>query len=566
MVSMKMWWVLAPTLIIAVTTRLLWLDTLPQGAHEDEIAFTYNAYSLATTGRDEWGITPWQAAFSLSDPNLYSFGASKMLLYSYALIPVVGLFGLDHITARYFSAIVGILTGLVLYFLGKFLVRDSQLPLRGFVPAIATLLFLANPLHITLSRRAIDPAFSLLVMTLTVLLYLHGFYRKRLISVILVTLLLIIQVTTYYPTKFFLFLYLPVILGTYYWHHKKTPILLLIPTILFLLIFSTYQLGHDNAKVSENSALGSYQLQGVLSDLNERLGACRQELPEFTCKLFYNRPLAYTILLIKNYVAHFSSSFLFTHGVNVFDTSFIKDRGILYLFEVPLIIAGLLQLPKLSIFPRTLVLFWLLIFPIPDSLLGPGTPRRMLTGLPILSLFGALGSVTLFALLRKQVRHVHKAVPAALLIAFVAASTTKFMLDYHWYSFKAGKYFRTAEEHAFRKLVAMESQFQHVYVTESIPLAYLYYTYYKKIPPRDFQAIARRVSVADAAGEWIKVGQVGTVLFEQTRQSLPENLPPQTLILATPNDTWVPAQYPSLIKLKQFADTNGEIEQELWGN
>lgn len=562
---MKMWWLLIPILVIAVTTRLLWLNSLPQGAHEDEIAFTYNAYSLATTGSDEWGVAPWQAASSLTDPNLYSFGASKILLYSYALVPVVGLFGLDHVVARVFSAIAGILTAATLYFLYKLFVKDVKFPLRDHVPAIAALLFLANPLHITLSRRAIDPAFSLLVMVLTVLLLFYGFSKQRFISAVLLTLLLTAQVAAYYPTKFFLVLYMPLALCIYYWYHKKVPTFLLIPTLLFILIFVGYHLGHDSAKVSQNSILGPYQLQGVLSDLNERLGACRQALPEAVCKLFYNRPLTYTTLLVKNYAAHFSSSFLFSHGVDVFDTSFTKDRGILYLFEFVLILTGLSQLPKLSPFHRTLVIAWLVVFPIPDSFSGPGTPRRVLTSLPIFALLGALGMSRLYGFGEQRWGNLKKAF-LPLLIGIVALSTIKFMLDYHWYSFKAGKYFRTAEERAFKQLIAMEPLYQHVYVTESIPLAYLYYTYYKKIPPKDFQVIARRVSVTDAAGEWIKVNKVGTVFFEQTRQSFPESLPPQTLILATPNDTWLSKQYPSLIKLNQFADTNSEIEQELWGN
>lgn len=565
---MKMWWLLIPILVIAVITRLLWLDSLPQGAHEDEIAFTYNAYSLATTGRDEWGIAPWQALFSFDDTNLYSFGASKMLLYSYALIPVVDLFGLDHGAARLLSAIAGILTAVALYFLCKLLVKGTQFPLRDYIPAVAALLFLANPLHITLSRRAIDPAFSLFIMVLILLLFFYSFFKKRLIVSLLLTFLLIVQVIAYYPTKFFLILYIPIALCIYYWYHKKASAFLLIPAVLFVLTFIGYHLGHDSAKVSYNSALGPYQLQGVLSDLNERLGACRQALPGIACKLFYNKPLTYTTLLVKNYVAHFSSSFLFSHGVDVFDTSFIRDRGIFYLLEIVLIIAGITQLPKLSPFHRTLVILWLVVFPIPDSLSGPGTPRRMLAGLPIFALLGALGTSRIYEFVKQ--RFGEKAWPCRgapwFLISILVLSTAKFMLDYHWYSYKAGKYFRTAEEHAFKQLIAMEPQSQHVYVTESIPLAYLYYTYYKKIPPRDFQVIARRVSVSDAAGEWIKVNKVGTVLFEQTRQTLPENLLLQTLILATPNDTWLPQQYPSLIKLNQFADTNGEIEQELWGN
>ena len=61
---------------IAVGLRLIKLGSNPIGFNDDEAAFGYNAYTLLTTGRDEWGkLLPF--------PVFESFGDWKLVMYLY---------------------------------------------------------------------------------------------------------------------------------------------------------------------------------------------------------------------------------------------------------------------------------------------------------------------------------------------------------------------------------------------------------------------------------------------------------------------------------------------------
>ena len=83
------------------TTPLLW----------DEASLGYNAYSILKTGRDEYG-TFLPIIFK-------SFGDYKPGLYVYLCLPFVYLFGLNDLSVRLPSIILGSLLPIILYFLIK---------------------------------------------------------------------------------------------------------------------------------------------------------------------------------------------------------------------------------------------------------------------------------------------------------------------------------------------------------------------------------------------------------------------------------------------------------------
>lgn len=106
----------------------------------DEASLGYNAYSILKTGRDEHG------AFL---PMVFkSFGDYKPGFYVYLVIPFIETLGLNELSVRLPSIILGSLTPLVLYLLVKQIFDDDKL---GLVSAVI-LAFL--PWHIHFSRGA----------------------------------------------------------------------------------------------------------------------------------------------------------------------------------------------------------------------------------------------------------------------------------------------------------------------------------------------------------------------------------------------------------------------------
>src|SRR3989344_304727 len=132
--------------ILGFFIRVFQLTQIPNSLSADEVAFGYNAYSILKTGRDEFGRNyPFY---------LQSFDDSKSPLLAYALIPFVGLLGLNAFAIRFPSVIFGTLAILLFYLLTYELSKNKKL-------SLLTCLFAAiSPWMIQYSRVAIDMEIS----------------------------------------------------------------------------------------------------------------------------------------------------------------------------------------------------------------------------------------------------------------------------------------------------------------------------------------------------------------------------------------------------------------------
>ncbi len=129
------------SLVLTIATRFYLLGKVPAGLYLDEAAQGYNAYSILTTGRDEFGM-PFPAAFR-------SFTDFKTPVYIYLIAPLIPLFGLTAFTVRFPSFLASILTLPILFLLIK---KLSPKPLGSFVAAASCLLLAISPWHILFGR------------------------------------------------------------------------------------------------------------------------------------------------------------------------------------------------------------------------------------------------------------------------------------------------------------------------------------------------------------------------------------------------------------------------------
>src|SRR3989344_6180036 len=96
-------------ILLAAFLRFYNITEVPPGVNRDEASIGYTAYSLLTTGKDEYG-RPFPLSFE-------SFGDWKLPLYIYTTVPFVKLFGLNELAVRLPSVLAGTLTVLLTYFL-----------------------------------------------------------------------------------------------------------------------------------------------------------------------------------------------------------------------------------------------------------------------------------------------------------------------------------------------------------------------------------------------------------------------------------------------------------------
>jgi 4-amino-4-deoxy-L-arabinose transferase-like glycosyltransferase len=151
--------------VLAVVAFQLWVTpSNPPGYHRDEAALSYNAYSIATTGRDEDGAVM---------PLFFrSYGDYKSPLYPYLLAAVFRVSGPHKEVARAFSAILGAAAVLLLGLLA------TRLTGRAVVGVVVVVLAGLTPWLFELGRVALEVATQPLLLTL-LLIVLHGNWRRR---------------------------------------------------------------------------------------------------------------------------------------------------------------------------------------------------------------------------------------------------------------------------------------------------------------------------------------------------------------------------------------------------
>ena len=87
---------LSVIILLAASLRFIALDKIPVSPYWDEVAIGYNAYSIAHTGKDEYG--KWF-------PLLFaSYNDYKMPGEIYLSIIPISLFGLNVFSTRFISA------------------------------------------------------------------------------------------------------------------------------------------------------------------------------------------------------------------------------------------------------------------------------------------------------------------------------------------------------------------------------------------------------------------------------------------------------------------------------
>src|SRR3989338_3340847 len=162
-------------LILAAVLRFYQLGSNPPNLDWDEVSLAYNAYSIITTGADEYGNS-----FPLL--SIRSFNDYKPPMYVYSLIPSLLLFGKTDFAIRFPSALAGTITVLFTYFLVNELFRNKKLS------ALAALLLAISPWHLQFSRIAFEANLALLFFVAGIFFLVKSFSQAAFLPLSAATL------------------------------------------------------------------------------------------------------------------------------------------------------------------------------------------------------------------------------------------------------------------------------------------------------------------------------------------------------------------------------------------
>jgi hypothetical protein len=312
------------------------------------------------TGRDEWG--------QFLPLSFRAYGEQKLPGMIYASIPGVATFGLNELGLRVTPAIIGILAVYVLFLLGKELISPK-------VGLAAAALLAISPWHVLLSRASFEAGLALLFIELSILYYLRRSIFKGIIFALL-------ALYTYNSARIFL----PLFYGLLLWRSSHFKSIFITLVLVLPLIFASL----NSSSMVRWNTLNTLKNEGFLMAIGE--SRRYTPLPDPLPRLIHNKYTHLSYKFFLDYLHTFSSEFLFFKGSAQTQRS-VQGMGLLYYFEFPLLIIGLLELKKKQYGPlRSLLIPWIVLAPIPSAItIDAPSSLRALNLLPPLLLIESLG-------------------------------------------------------------------------------------------------------------------------------------------------------------------------------
>lgn len=462
--------------LLGFILRVIFLDIAPPGFNADEAALGYNAYSLLKTGKDEWG-----ASFPLV---FKSFSDYKPGLYVYLAIPFVALFGLNELSVRLPSILLGAFSIILVYFLSKELFKKEAV-------ALATAFLISiSPWHLHFSRGAWETNVATFFILLGVLAFIKSLKSHYFLWISAIAF--IASMYTYQSPRVVVPA-LVLLLMIFYWKKllikRNISVVTLASILLLPLIFI----------LASTAGLARFQGVSILSDVgplnrvNEERG--QHEDTSFWAKIFHNKAEVYTGNFLGHYLDHFNPNFLFTLG-DPLKRNKVPDMGQMYVFEIVTLLSGLYFLIRGSNFSNTKVVFlWLIVAPLASSLTyqTPHALRAHNMVIPLILISG-LGLGMLWENLSRlthSVRYLAKTVGVIVIGFFLISFLDRYYLH-------LPKQYALEWEYGFAQAVAYitqnQNKYQKVIITDRYDQPYILLLFYSKYDPdryqKDYKGIA----------------------------------------------------------------------------
>ena len=487
--------------VIALILRFYQLGVNPPALTWDEVAWGYNSYSLGINGRDEFGVF-------LPYAYLESFGDFKPPLYAYVGIIPVKIWGLTEFAVRFPSALFGVLTVLLTYFLTKEIFSNSSR--KEYYALFASFLLAVSPWHINLSRAAFEANVAQFFIITGVYLFLLAL-RKNMWLLSLSAVSFVLSLYTFNTARVFVPI-MVIVLGLVFikklWKYRKETIvaglvgfILLFPIIGFL--FSPQaSLRFREVNIFTDPEVVEIANQEIENDNNSLIS-----------KALHNRRLKYAVSFLSHYFDHFSPSFLFIKGDGnpKFST---QDVGQLYIWSIPFLVIGGFVLFRKREGKWWLVPVWLLAGIIPAAT-ARETPHalRIETVIPTFQILIAYGFVSSMIFFKEKIKN-------TLLFKFIVYSLLFILLlnlgyylygYYVHYSREYSKQWQYGYKQALEYTEENKDKYDEIYFTEKLGRPYIYYLFFSQTSPEEFRSdydIER-----DVFG-FVKVKRVGKYNFE----------------------------------------------------
>lgn len=465
---------------IGVFLRFYQLDSIPNGLYQDETSIGYNAYSILSTGKDEYGKN-----FPLY---FKSFGDQKLPVYIYSTVASEYLFGVNEFAVRFPSAFFGSLTIIAIFLLVKLLLGRTNIAL------VSSFLFSINPWSIHYNRATFEVSICLFLFTIGTYFIVKSFKLKTTWLFFLGTSSFILCLYSYNLTRLLspiLYFILIFIYRTEVKKVRKSEIFMtFVLSFIFLLPFavSFFDIG------GANSAKGTliFSSNAVKAPLLEFRSYFIYN--PFFSKLFLNNYFLLGFQYINNIVAYLSTPFFFIDGSSHGNHG-IGNVGQFYIFEFLLIITGLVVSVKNRTRENLLLVFWAIATIMVASLTRdiPQATRSFSLLLPM-EVFSAIGLVIIIRKIR-NLKNIYIKSAAAFFLCIIMIYSIVFYLSSYYVRFPIyyAKSWKSEDKKLVQYLLDNEHKYKNIIFDNKAGFVYSSFLFYSKYNPVGFFSSARRL-------------------------------------------------------------------------
>lgn len=478
--------------LAALFLRFYRFGKIPPGLNRDEASIGYTAYSILKTGQDEYG--------HFLPLSIKSFGDWKLPGYVYLTIPFVAVFGLNDWVVRLPSALVGILTIIVAYFLAMVFfkreikklrngeieglkIKDKKSPnisiskYLNILPEIAALFLALTPWHIYFSRAGYEANLALLFFTLGVLYFI----KERFI----------------FSAIWFVFT-----LYTYHAYHLLTPVFLLaatiilrkkiskkrkeflMATVLFLILAGIIFWQNLSGNLTKTSEISFMTDPFIIQD---QIILPRSTFDyQFLGAIFYNKVTVFGKIFLNNYLASFSPAFMVWQGGR-HPIHNAPGIGHLLLIQYLFFLIGFYYLFKERKNKNNLLLMaWILLSPLASSMTKDAPNSVRLTPLIVpVNLVAGLGFCRLFNKIKSE-----KVLTTLFLVTFLLIFSNLvlfFQKYFHQLPLERGENWGAGYQELVNYLYLPENQDKKIIIEKPHYSPYIYLLFYRRYDPKKFQ-------------------------------------------------------------------------------
>jgi len=519
-------------LLLAFSLRFYQLGKNPPHLNWDEAALGYNAYSILKTGRDEYGIK-----FPLY---FRSFDDYKPPMYVYLAIPSVALFGLDDWAVRLPSALLGTLTVAMMYFLVKEILDNSRL-------AVLSAFFLAiSPWHLQFSRVAFEANVALFFTVSGAWAFLKGIKRAKFL--IPSAIFFSFALYSYHSPRVFI----PLLgLGLAFLFRKKLfkawryCLLAVIIGMIICLPLIKIMTSTEGQMRIRGTSIFAYPMK-LLDQASERMNEDRLQGFLFG-RFFHNRRLVYFKTALDGYLLHFNLNWLFLKG-NI-NRHHAPGVGLLYLWELPFVLAGIYFLIKKKPKFYQVIFLWLLFAPVPaaSTLQIPHAVRTLNMVIP-LHIFTACG----FYVFLENIRERKFLIKNCLLFSVCCLLLINFIYYLHQYYVHMPLDWSDDWQYGRKEMVLvaenLKDKYNEIIVSTELEKSYMFFLYYLKYNPQKYLSQGGTVSGGFAeTGNQVDKYKFRPINWEKERRGK------DVLLIGSPED------FPKGISaIKTIYDLSGE--------